>query len=205
MKHIIYTLLLLVAATTCFAQNTDSLPPYADDEIIDNNKVKPGKKMKEGKKGPELTGLFVGSTVGLFFLRTISVDIAPYVGYRVGKVFAAGVGVPYSFNYDLQRRDIWHIYGGRLFAQVRPFGSMRSGMLTNMYFHAEGEYLTAIDPSSGARESWPNLNVGIGWTSNFEKGWAFTTEILLNVFRLVPSINSYSPVYQYRLGFRYNF
>ena len=49
MKHIIYTLLLLVAATACFAQNTDSLPPYADDEIIDNNKVTPGKKMKEGK------------------------------------------------------------------------------------------------------------------------------------------------------------
>lgn len=190
---------------------TDTIPPYADDEIIDNNTVKPGKQIKPNQKRPGATptGLFVGSNLGLFFGRRLMVDIGPYVGYRIGKVLAIGGGIPYTFQYDLANRYAWHVYGGRVFARLRPFGSLR-GFISTMYVHAEGEYLSAVVPRMSLRWSAPAVNVGLGFMSNFDKGFSFTTEILVNALYTYALNNTniispITPFFQYRIGFCYNF
>lgn len=201
---------------------TDTLPPYVDDEIIDNNTVKPGKEIKENpkKKGAYPDGLFIGSDVGMFFGRnSINISFSPYAGYRIGKVLGLGVGVPYAFNYILSSgtRYAAHVYGGRVFARVRPLHMLR-GFVSMMYLHAEAAYHAAVLPAFNARWSQPAVNVGIGFMSNFEKGFSFTTDILINALYFDtyskwnnpqhPYYNHPSvitPLFQYRIGFCYNF
>lgn len=217
MKAVIIMFLLVVSS--CFFSNlhaqVDSLDYVPDDEVIDENHVDDNpKEIKERKKfNPE--GMFVGSGMGLFIGRALVIDVSPHVGYRVGKLFMAGIGVPYMYAYELQNRRSHHIYGLRGFMRFRPLGSLDLGFLSSVYLHGEAETLTAASQNLASttpryvRSSGPSINVGGGFTSNFGRGWGFTTEILINVLAYHPNpsvaARTLGPPFQYRVGIYYGF
>ena len=217
MKRVIVVLLLALAS--CFYSNiyaqVDSLDYVPDDEMVDDNQVNnDSREIKERKKfNPE--GMFVGSGMGLFIGSAFVIDVSPHVGYRVGKIFAAGVGVPYMYAYELGSRRSHHIYGIRGFMRFRPLGGLNAGFLSSVYLHGEAEQLTAASQNLSSstpryiKSSGPSINVGGGFTSNFGKGWGFTTEILVNVlaYHKNPNVSSRTlgPPFQYRAGIYYGF
>jgi len=215
MKRVIVVLCLALFSyfsTNLYAQQ-DSLDYVPDDEMVDNNQVGEDiKEIKERKKfNPE--GMFIGSGMGLFIGSALVIDVSPHIGYRVGEIFAVGVGVPYMYGYELGNRRSHHIYGIRGFARLRPLGGVNAGFLSSVYLHGEAEQLTAASQNMASstprfiRRSGPSVNVGAGFTTNFGKGWGFTTEFLINILAYNPNFaaRTLGPPFQYRAGIYYGF
>ena len=215
-RRLFFLWLFLLAAQFSFAQIDDG--EMIDDEVIDNTVIKndkKDKKLKERKNFFKVDNIFIGTTFFFSFgPRSFYLDVSPYVGYLFGKYIGVGVGaayvyraVPISPNFVVSD----HIYGGRLFANVRPFPDMRG--LKGLYAHMEGEYLNhqVGIRSNGApvRESVPAMNIGLGYNTSFSKGFAFTSEILINALWFSQVQQGILPVYntfwQYRLGIYYAF
>jgi hypothetical protein len=158
---------------------------------MDTGKVEIKSSIEERKKKNWFPKehFFVGSDLNMGFAGSFFVNVGPYAGFRVGRALAFGLGTLYAFYYQYNSGRQQHIYGFRAFTRINPF--LRDAP---WYLHAELEtqslllenpaYNTSF-PSPGVprylRRSVPMANVGIGYSSNFYRGWGSTFEILYNV------------------------
>ncbi|MFK7798922.1 MAG: hypothetical protein AB8E82_15830 [Aureispira sp.] len=198
--------LLLTLSTAVQAQ--------IDDEMIDSvSIVNPRTPVAEGRKSIlDVENLFVGMTFSVLFGNFIFLDASPYVGYLLNKHVGVGIGATYIYTAYWNGTQYVgdNVYGGRLFANLRPFAKVRS--LQGLYAHVEGEYLNhTVISSTGrlTRQFVPAVNLGIGYNTAFEKGFSITTELLVNALWFSQRVNGPPPVYttfwQYRIGLYYAF
>ena len=213
MRYRIILILMLFLGQQVYAQIEDEV---IEDELIENNTVlkndRQKNKIKNSKRPKAVDNIFMGMNFSFSFSTLFFMDISPYGGYLFGKYIGAGIGGTYIYFADLTRPGVNdNIYGGRLFVNLRPFPEMR--VLKGVYAHVEGEYLNHTYAFSGAnaiREFVPAVNVGIGYNTAFDKGFAFTTELLINALWFSrqnnPGLrNVYNVPWQYRIGIYYAF
>lgn len=184
-----------------------------DDERIDTSAVDKEPREKERKKF-DPKGMFVGLNYSMGLSRSLFFEFAPYVGYRVFDMIAIGAGVPYMLIYSPSLNASSHIFGARAFVRIRP---AKTTFLSQLYLHAEGEYLKMYlanpnyNPSiinGGTNryivQSQPAVHVGVGYCNNFTNGLSGTVEFLYNVLYASGS-NAFNSPFSYRLGLMYNF
>lgn len=187
-----------------------------DDEKVDTAVVDKAEELKEKKK-MSLKNFFVGSTYRFGLFNTLLLDIGPYVGYRFADIAAIGVGIPYTYVYDIRQQQSSHIYGIRGFMRLRPF---REGMFRTVCLHGELERLNLEIANPNYNPSIPNggvpqhirsnstaAYVGFGITSNFGKGFGLTIDLLYNLlynFNGAPTTYRNLPII-YRFGVYYGF
>ena len=204
---------LIVATAPGFAQGGDD--EIYDDEITDSIKVDNKKKTPKIKKNPgevkklQMTGLFFGSGVGFdIWQNQLRFDLSPHVGYRIGDILAPGVGMTYIFFTEIVGRGgsavKTNVLGPKALLRIRPIRNIPT--LNQFYLHGEAEYLTFTQKSSGrvVKDHQTRINAGIGYTTNFEKGFGFTTEILFDFYYLKTGWTYLNPI-TYRIGFTYGF
>lgn len=223
-SFLLILLCLLAYSHQSYAQDAPKDPDdeYYDDEVIDDGKSddnkkprgKREKKLKDPKKMGDpkpanVDGLFIGSGIGVSFTSfAFSVDFSPYAGYRLGKFAAVGAGIPYVYSFFSTGHE--HIYGFKGFLRFRPL-AMVDHPVSNLYLHAEGEYLMVAQKLQSATQytnfGAPAVNIGGGYaTPRFDKGFSFTVELLLNVLHFSRSnIVTARSLVQYRIGIMYNF
>ncbi|WMX16153.1 MULTISPECIES: hypothetical protein [unclassified Aureispira] len=206
-----FLLIILLGAQISFAQ-VDTLP---DDEVIDNtviiNDNVKDRKYKEPKNKFKVENLFIGMTFSLSFGQYVFVDVSPYAGYLLGKYVGLGIGGTYIYSAYFNGVQYIgdNVYGGRVFANIRPFPEVRG--VKGLYAHVEGEYLNHTQYNGGRliRAFVPAINVGLGYNTSFDKGFSFTAELLVNALwfgqrkALQPTV--YNSPWQYRLGLYYAF
>ncbi len=119
-----------------------------------------------------------------------------------------GIGGTYIYMSNGTLSD--NIYGGRIFANFRPFPEVKG--VKGLYAHVEGEYLNHTEVSSNntlIRKFVPAVNLGVGYNTAFDKGFAFTVELLVNPVWFeqrkqgIPTV--YNTPWQYRVGIYYAF
>ncbi len=200
-------LFLSVLNTSSFAQ--------IDDERVEVDTIEQISKLpKNTKMRPmNVENVFIGSYFSMYFTSYFFLDISPFAGYIIGDMFAVGVGGTYIYSALFTSSGLAlenNIFGGRIFANFRPFKEER--FLRGIYAHVEGEYLNRkINPSSlqSDREWVPAVNAGIGYSTQFSQGFSFISEFLINILYFSQIPNGISPVYstpwQYRIGVNYTF
>ncbi|MCH2023994.1 MAG: hypothetical protein MK207_16080 [Saprospiraceae bacterium] len=212
MKVGLFFLVVIVLSTNMsFAQINDD--EIIEDEQIDNTVIKNNRKnnkIRQKKKVLKVDNIFIGTTFSFSISNSMYLDISPYGGYLFGKFLGVGIGGTYIYFADLIINQSDNIYGGRLFVNLRPFSELRG--LNGLYAHVEGEYLNRTYAYSGGkplRKFVPAVNVGLGYNTAFDKGFAFTAELLLNTLwfsrRNQGLINVYNLPWQYRVGIYYAF
>lgn len=215
----LFVLLFIVfSAQLSFGQVKDEIydDETIDNTVISNDKKKNKKKDLKDRKGSKfkVDNVFVGTTFSLVFGNPLFVDVSPFGGYLFGKYFALGIGGTYIYSATyLTNGAVYdtHIYGARVFANVRPFPEIRG--VKGLYLHVEGEYLNHEDgyTTGGVpiRKFVPAVNVGLGYNTAFDKGFAFMTEILINPLWFSQLQSGVRPVYgtpwNYRIGIYYAF
>lgn len=184
---------------SAFSQYEDEIP----DSVIIMNRAKPVRKMRE-KKPLNLENFFIGSGVSLnFWGNQFRFDLLPYFGYRIGNHIAPAIGVDYTYYYEFSTQSTMNIYGPKALLRIRPFSKVRS--LNGLYLYGEYSYLV-VDAQRGTstlRTYQPRENVGMGWTTNFEKGFGMTYEVLFDLYYLRHG-SIFHPL-TYRIGFYYGF
>lgn len=212
-KQFLILLCSLFLSTALMAQgNRDIL----EDETIDNTTI--GSENKERFRKPRkefnADGVFVGMNFSLSIGNFLFLELSPYGGYWLNDYIAAGIGGTYIYSASLLGTSnvaTDHIYGGRLFVNIRPFPEL--GGMAGVYLHLEGEYLNRQDgftSTNRPRRSFiPAANLGIGYNTAFGKGFGFTTELLINALWFGQVAQGILPVYntpwQYRIGVYYRF
>ena len=203
-------LMLLFSTSQVFAQ-------IYDDEIIEDEKVELKQNEKINRKpqkdralsANKIENLFVGLNFSLGISNTFYLDVSPYAGYKFGDMLGVGAGLTYIYFADIINRYDDNIYGGRLFVKFRPFKEQR--FLNTFNLHAELEYLNHSEYVNGQLERVfvPAVNVGLGYNTNFSKGFAFSFDFLINVLwfqRINQGLsNIYSIPWMYRTGIYYAF
>jgi len=215
-RQLLLILTLIFCTHLSFAQVEDG--EIIDDEAIDNTVIKNDKRQTSKKPKKEskfkVDNIFLGTTFSLFLGNPLYVDISPYGGYLIGKYLGVGIGATYIYSAYSPAPNVVindHVYGGRLFANVRPFPEV--GGLKGLYAHFEGEYLNHQDGfttgGNPVRKFVPAMHLGLGYNTAFDKGFAFTTEVLINPLWFSQVRQGIRPVYgtfwQYRLGLYYAF
>ncbi len=212
MFRLIVLCFLILGCATAQAQVDDE---FFEDEKIENNTVVNNKQDKIKERKPfKPDNIFVGTTFSAMFGTYMYFDVSPYGGYILGKVVGVGLGGTYIYSSIITTggvRNETNIYGGRLFANLRPFHKIRG--LKGLYAHVEGEYLNrasgVIQSGRPLREWLPAVNVGLGYNTKFDKGFAFTAELLFNTLWIPQAKNGIQPVFtnpwQYRIGVYYAF
>lgn len=211
-RQVLLLLFILFGAQAAWAQVDTEVP---DDEVIDNttikNDPKDRKKIKEEKQAIKVDNLFIGTTFSLSLGQYVFVDVSPYVGYLLGKYVGLGIGGTYVYSAYFNGAQYIgdHVYGGRVFANLRPFPEVRG--INGVYLHLEGEYLNHTEYFKGnlIRRFVPAVNVGLGYNTSFDKGFSFTAELLVNALWFGQVQAGQAPVYNspwhYRLGIYYAF
>lgn len=204
LKSLLLIFFLFFSFQNAFAQVIDD--EKIDDAVIDAKTKEKNQKIKEPKKSFKVDNIFVGTTFSLIFGNYLFIDISPYGGYLFGKYLGVGVGATYIYYGDIMTGRYDHIYGARVFANLRPFPDMKG--LNGLYAHLEGEYLDHT-VGTGKREGVPALNLGFGYNTAFDKGFAFTAELFVNALWFGQVQQGILPVYnspwQYRIGVYYAF
>jgi hypothetical protein len=210
MKRLTILLILLInfSALDIYAQ-VDEVP---DQQIQNqsNQRLRNDPSLKEQKK-LKLDNWFVGSGLSMqFWGNQFRFDLLPYFGYRIGNVLAPGIGFNYIFLSDFSNTNQntnYHLYGPKIFLRLRPFVDLP--VLSQIYIHGEYEYYTAEVYENNSRvfslTGQQRINAGIGYTSNFDKGFGITTEFLFDFYRLIGSSIFYQSPFIYRLGIYYGF
>lgn len=211
-------IIILITTEFSFGQIKDEI---YDDEKIDNTVITNDKKNKNKKELKDrkeskfkADNIFVGTTFSFAFGNPFFLDISPFGGYLFGKYLGVGIGATYVYQalfYQTGPPDEVHIYGGRLFVNVRPFPEIKG--VKGLYAHVEGEYLNTetgfTNSGTSIRSFVPAINVGLGYNTAFDKGFAFMTEILINAMWFSQRANFQPTVYnapwQYRIGVYYAF
>lgn len=207
----LYLILVLLLSTSLVSAQ------IYDDEIIEDEKVevqqdKTNSKRPKNDRGlspNKIENLFVGLNFSLGIGNTFYLDVSPYAGYKFGDMLGVGAGLTYIYFADVINSYDDNIYGGRLFVKFRPFKEQR--FLNTFNLHAELEYLNHSEYVNGKLERVfvPAVNVGLGYNTNFSKGFAFSFDFLINVLwfqRLNQGLsNVYSIPWMYRTGIYYAF
>jgi hypothetical protein len=208
-RQLLFLILILMTANLSYAQIDDEV--IDDETVVTNNKN--NEKLNNKKSKVKIDNLFLGTTFSFVFGQYLFVDFSPYVGYHIGKYAAAGIGATYIYSAFYPGAGIPpitdHVYGGRIFVNLRPFPELRG--LKGLYAHVEGEFLNHAEVNNRqiVRKVVPAVNVGIGYNTAFDKGFAFTAELLVNALWFgqyaqgTPTV--YNSPWQYRIGVYYAF
>ncbi len=149
-------------------------------------------------------GIFIGSAVGIDFWRnSFFAHASPYVGYSFGGILAVGIGLHYT--YLSSNSLVAQVYGPKPLVRLRPF---RFGALERIYLHGEMEFLTLEVKPRGLNTPYKDtenrINLGFGYTTNFDQGIGFYTELLFDINYIRFGAGSFNP-FTYRIGLQYTF
>jgi hypothetical protein len=211
MKLLIIAFFTLFFCSNILAQEPDD-EGYDDTTISSNPQEEPQKKLN-------LENVFIGSTFSLDINSSfLFIDISPFGGYHLTPNLGVGAGFTYIYETPIQPNSGLtdnNIFGARLFINWRPFPeSSVMPSITGVYVHLEGEYLNrSIGPTIrgfSQREWVPAVNVGLGYNYNFNEGFSFIAEFLVNALWFHQTQNNtITPVFrfpfQYRIGVSYAF
>ncbi len=210
MKFLYLSFILLLSSQLASAQ-------IYDDEITDTSTVIRREQKERKKVSINTESLFVGSTFSFGIGNYLLIDVSPFVGYHLHPNLGVGVGGTYVYLSQVTTNgsaNANNIFGGRLFLNYRPFGN--SSAFRMIYLHAEGEYLSRqVGAISGGRrtnrEGVPAVYLGAGINYNFDEGFSFIGEFLINAlwFEQSKTTSTLRPIYsvpwQYRVGISYAF
>jgi hypothetical protein len=207
-------LLLCCLQTLCTTANAQEMP---NDERVDTAKARKADPIKPPKQF-KFDNTFVGSDFNFAFLGGLYFHCAPYAGYRIKDMLALAVGFSYTFSQTPQSRGVYedHRYGVRAFARLRPFGKLpKATYISNLYGHLELENMNqqVSNPNYNQQNPTPGVSqyqrgfiqtayVGIGYTSNFGKGFGVTMDFLYPLWTSVPftNIQRWTVLLSYRIG-----
>lgn len=206
LRYILVLGCLLAITSQSFAQ----IDEVYDDEITDSvNLEKKGKIQKEKKIGAgkklQMKGLYIGSGLGFDVWRNyLRFDMSPHVGYRIGDVIAPAIGVTYIYFNELGAGISTNVIGPKFMLRIRPIKNIPT--LNRIYLVGEAEYLTYKQKNGGRvyTDHQTRVNAGLGYTTNFENGFGFTTEVLFDFYYLKTGWTHLNP-FTYRIGFYYGF
>lgn len=205
---------MLCCQTVCSVINAQEIP---NDERVDTAKSRKADPIKV-RKPIKFDNAFVGSDFNFAFLGGLYFHCAPYTGYRFKDMLALAAGFSYTFSQTPQSRGVYedHRYGVRAFARFRPFGKLPNATyISNMYGHLEMESMNQqiLNPNYNQQNPTPGVPqfqrgfiqtayVGIGYTSNFGKGFGVTMDFLYPIWTSVPfsNVRNWTVLLSYRIG-----
>jgi hypothetical protein len=151
-------------------------------------------------QGSETTGgfdkskLFFGGNLGLAFGYATSINVAPLVGYRFSEMFAAGVGLNYSYyNYDDGYTNFKQTYAGMsIFGRVFPIQQFFIQVQPELNYMWGSQTLIGNQnyPAVKVNQFVPSLLLGGGAAIPTGPNGAITFSIMYDVLQ-----NNYSPYY----------
>ena len=161
-----------------------------------------------GGGGFDKSKLFVGGTIGLSFSYATSIVVAPMVGYQFSPLFAAGVGLNYSYySYDNGFNDYFKetYLGMSIFGRVYPLQQFFLQVQPELNYVWGNGYFPSINQNEYSKVSQfvPSLLLGGGAAIPAGRSGAFTISILYDVLQ-----NPLSPYYHqavYGFGFTTGF
>jgi hypothetical protein len=180
-----------------------------DDEIPDSGILNTDKKPNRGmrvKKPLNLDNFFMGSGVSVsFWGNFFQFDVLPYFGYRIGDAIAPAIGFDYIYSLNYSQQNEITLFGPKVQLKLRPFKNTEQ--LRGLYVYGDFSNLTRKYKSASLNivDKRQRANVGLGWTTNFEKGFGITTELLYDLFWLSPNGSVLNVPITYQVGFYYGF
>jgi hypothetical protein len=158
----------------------------------------------DGKGGFDKSKLFVGGGLGLAFGTYTIVNVSPLVGYRFSELFAAGVGINYSYYgyndgyWNYKQSYVGMSIFGRVYP-VRQFFIQVQPEENYMWYTASGIGTNQGLPSSQIKQFVPSLLIGGGAAIPTGGNGAITISVMYDVLQ-----NYYSPYYRQAVyGFGY--
>ncbi len=159
--------------------------------------------------GFDKSKLFVGGNLGLAFGYATMINVAPQVGYHFSPMFAAGVGLNYSYyNYSYggySNYSYKETYAGMsIFGRVYPLQQFFIQVQPELN-HVWGSgyfYSDQVEPSK-VSQFVPSLLLGGGAAIPTGNGGAITFSVMYDVIQ-----NIYSPYYHqavYGVGYNFGF
>jgi hypothetical protein len=155
-------------------------------------------------KGFDKSKLFVGGGLGLAFGTYTIVNVAPLVGYRFSELFAAGVGVNYSYYgyndgyWNYKQSYVGMSIFGRVYP-VRQFFIQVEPQENYMWYTQSGIGTNQGLPSYQINQFVPSLLLGGGAAIPTGGNGAITISVMYDVLQ-----NYYSPYYRQAVyGFGY--
>ncbi|HEY4936932.1 MAG TPA: hypothetical protein VII44_10145 [Puia sp.] len=156
-------------------------------------------------KGFDKSKLFVGGNLGLAFGYATVINVAPLVGYHFSPMFAAGVGLNYSYySYD----DGYNTYyketylGMSIFGRVYPIQQFFIQVQPELNYVWGSGYFPSIDQNENSKVNQfvPSLLLGGGAAIPTGGNGAFTISVMYDVIQ-----NPLSPYFHQAVyGFGYN-
>ena len=210
MNKILTYIIIVVCLFIGLQQSTAQVDEVYDDEIADTTTV--GKKKKTPKDREKkqvnplnMKGLFVGTGVGFdIWNNYLRFDMSPHIGYRIGDILAPAVGMTYIFFNELGSKNNTNVIGPKAMLRIRPIKNVPT--LNRIYLIGEAEYLSFKEKYNTQTYTYTQtrLNAGLGYTTNFEQGFGFVTELMFDFNYLRTGISYINPI-TYRIGFYYGF
>ena len=158
----------MLVSGTIFAQTPDSTAYQAPEEPA------------EEKQPSKARRVYFGGTLGFSFGNYTRISIAPLVGFRLTKMWSAGVKVAYEYVQDKRYSETItsNNYGGSVFARLRP--------TPRFYLHGEYAYMSyeyQTTDLSSEREWVPFLLLGGGYVRPISKRTSAFVEVLFDVLQ----------------------
>ncbi|EJF54408.1 hypothetical protein SapgrDRAFT_2753 [Saprospira grandis DSM 2844] len=206
-RHL-FILLFSCLSLSSFAQLDDETYDTEEKrEPLRNNR--PG-DLNDEKRNP-LKGFFIGSSAGLDLWNSlVRVDLSPHLGYRLSSFAHFGLGINYTYMYEMTSQANLHLIGPKAFLRIRPLPQYWE----SFYLHGELEQLYVREsnpnynggnnPPKYFQDIQPRANIGFGYTSNFDNGLGIFTEFLFDIYYLRSGTTYVNPV-TYRAGLHYGF
>lgn len=155
MKHILFTLSLVLTIGNGFAQSTNDGETRAE-------------RNQEFRERPFKDKLAYGGELSMYFGTTSYINVAPLIGYRLNPDLTIGVGPSYQYlavrwGNGPSNVNRTHIFGGRAFAR-HELGRM-------FFIHGEYEILN-LEGYNSFNNSLGRMNVnmaglGLGYKNSF--------------------------------------
>jgi hypothetical protein len=155
--------------------------------------------------GFDKSKLFIGGNLGLAFGYATIINVAPQVGYHFSPVFAAGVGLNYSYySYDDGSTNYFKetYLGMSVFGRVYPLQQFFIQVQPELNYVWGSGYFPSINPYeySKVNQFVPSLLLGGGAAIPTGGNGAFTISIMYDVIQ-----NPLSPYFHQAVyGFGYN-
>jgi hypothetical protein len=156
-------------------------------------------------KGFDKSKLFVGGNLGLAFGYATIINVSPLVGYHFSPVFAAGVGLNYSYyNYDNGYNNYFKetYLGMSVFGRVYPLQQFFIQVQPELNYVWGSGYFPSINllEYSKVNQFVPSLLMGGGAAIPTGGNGAITISVMYDVIQ-----NPLSPYYHQAVyGFGYN-
>jgi hypothetical protein len=156
-------------------------------------------------KGFDKSKLFVGGGLGLAFGTYTIVNVSPLVGYRFSELFAAGVGINYSYyGYNDGYWNYKQSYAGMsIFGRVYPVRQffIQVQPEENYMWYTQSGIGSNQDQTYKINKFVPSLLMGGGAAIPTGGNGAITISVMYDVLQ-----NQYSPYYRQAVyGFGYTF